>query len=85
MRCVIYRSGGWFIAARVQRTPSFVVFSRDTLVRYDFVYATNPHANYDVAPDGRLVVLEPLGDGQRVVVSNWRHVLRQAMQQGETP
>jgi len=76
---IIYRSGGWFIAARVQRTPTFVVVSRDTLMRDDFVYATNPHANYDVAPDGRLVVLQPLGDGQRVVVSNWRRLLRDAM------
>jgi serine/threonine-protein kinase len=76
---IIYRSGGWFIAARVQRSPTFVVVSRDTLMRDDFVYATNPHANYDVAPDGRLVVLQPLGDGQRVVVSNWRAVLRAAM------
>jgi Tol biopolymer transport system component len=76
---IIYRSGGWFIAARVERTPSFVVVSRDTLIPDDFVYATNPHANYDVAPDGRLVVLQPLGDGQRVVVSNWRRTLDSVM------
>jgi dipeptidyl aminopeptidase/acylaminoacyl peptidase len=78
---IIYRSGGWFLAARVQRTPTFAVLSRDTLMRDDFVYATNPHANYDVAPDGRLVALQPLGDGQRVVVSNWRAVLRATMAQ----
>ena len=33
------------------------------------------------SPDGRLVVLQPLGDGQRVVVSNWRAVLRATMAQ----
>jgi Tol biopolymer transport system component len=76
---IIYRSGGWFLAARVQRAPTFAVLSRDTLMRDDFVYATNPHANYDVAPDGRLVVLQPIGDGQRVVVSNFRRVLDSVM------
>ncbi len=80
---LIYRSGGWFIAARVQRTPTFAVISRDTLFRDEFVYATNPHANYDVAPDGRLVVLEPLGGGERVVVSNWRLVLDRLMTAAE--
>jgi len=76
---IIYRSGGWFIAARVQRTPTFAVVSRDTLLQDGFAYGASPHANYDVAPDGRLVVLQPFGDAERVVVSNWRAVLRAAM------
>jgi serine/threonine-protein kinase len=76
---LVYRTGGWFVSARVQRSPTFTVLSRDTLMRDDFVYATNPHANYDVAPDGRLVVLQPFGDGERVVVSNWRRVLDSLM------
>lgn len=76
---VIYRSGGWFLRARVQRTPTFAVTERDTLLRDDFINATNPHANFDVAPDGRLVALRSTSEGERVVVSNWRRTLRAAM------
>jgi hypothetical protein len=66
----------------VRSTPTFGVVSRDTLFRDDYVYATNPHANYDIAPDGRMVVLQAIAEGERVVVSNWRQVLRRAMQAG---
>jgi serine/threonine-protein kinase len=79
---LIYRAGGWFISARIQRSPRFAVVSRDTLFRDDYIYATNPHANFDVSPDGRrLVVLAPLTQGELVVVTEWRRLLRAAMAQ----
>lgn len=71
--------------ATVYLAPTFGVISRDTLFRDDYVYATNPHANYDVAPDGQIVVLQPMAEGKRVVVGNWRQVLRRAMRPAETP
>ena len=78
---LVYRSGGWFVSARVRRTPDFAVVSRDTLFRDEYIFATNPHANFDITPDGGVVALQPTSTGERVVVSNWRAVLRAAMAQ----
>ncbi|HRP08034.1 MAG TPA: protein kinase [Gemmatimonadales bacterium] len=78
-RRLIYRSRGWFISAEVRSEPSFTVVRRDTLFRDTFVNATNPHANFDVTRDGRLVVLQATSEGERAVVTNWRKVLREAM------
>jgi hypothetical protein len=45
-----------------------------------YAFAPNPHANYDVMPDGsHFVFLEPASEGSMVVVSNWRAVLRERM------
>lgn len=36
------------------------------------MFAPNPHANYDVMPDGRhFVFLEPAGTGDMIVTANW--------------
>jgi hypothetical protein len=83
---LIYRTGGWFIAARVQTAPTFAVLARDTVSRDEYVYATNPHANFDVSLDGRhLVALRATARGERVVVTEWRQVVRQAMRAASSP
>jgi pimeloyl-ACP methyl ester carboxylesterase len=71
-------------AAELRTTPSFGVVARDTVLADPYVFATNPHANYDVFPDGaHFVFLEPDHWSEMVVVANWRAVLRARMAGGE--
>ena len=54
--------------------------SRDTVLADRYMYASNPHANYDVMPDGKhFIFLEPDNTGELIVVSNWTPVLRARM------
>ena len=65
------------MAASVRASPSFTVVKRDTVFADEFVFSVNPHANYDVMPDGRhFVFLKSERDGDLMVVSNFRRVLR---------
>ena len=42
-----------------------------------FTTDSNPHANYDVMPDGEhFIFLEPDNAGELIVVANWTLVLR---------
>lgn len=68
---LFYRGSGHFVVVTVSTTPSFHVVSRANFMTDRYVNAPAPHANYDVAPDGkRLLVLK--GDAQHlVVVHNW--------------
>lgn len=60
------------------------MLARDTMFADTYMFATNPHANYDVLPDGaHFVFLEPDQSGEMVVVANWRSVLRARMAGGE--
>jgi len=53
---------------------------RDTLFTDVYVPSTNPHANFDVAPDGaHLLLLKPVRRGEMIVVSNWSASLRARM------
>jgi serine/threonine-protein kinase len=71
-RRLFYRAARRFVAANVTTTPTFAVTSRDILFGDTFLTAAAPHANYDVTPDGkRLLVLEAVEDPQILVVSNW--------------
>jgi eukaryotic-like serine/threonine-protein kinase len=79
-RRLFYRGSGKLMAAEIRAAPSFSVIARDTVFADPYVFATNPHANYDVFPDGtHFVFLEPDHSSQMVVVSNWGTVLRARM------
>ena len=54
------------------------VTARDTVVRGGFELAINRgHASYDVMPDGRLVLMRPMENAQRLVVAHgWLDALR---------
>ena len=83
-RRIFYRGSGKLMAAAIRTTPSFSVIARDTVLADTYVFATNPHANYDVFPDGaHFVFLEPDHSSEMVVVANWRAVLRARMAGGE--
>ncbi len=70
-RHLFYRSSGHFVVITYAATPTFRVVSRGNFMNDRYLAALAPHANYDVSPDGkRLLVLK--GDRQRlVVVHNW--------------
>ncbi len=70
-RRIFYRSDGKFKVADVFTTPTFHVTSRADFMEDRYLRSPAPHANYDVAPDGkRLLVLE--GEPQRLrVVHGW--------------
>ena len=83
-RRIFYRGSGKLMAAEIRTTPSFSVIARDTVLADTYVFATNPHANYDVLPDGaHFVFLEPDHSSEMVVVANWRAVLRARMAGGD--
>lgn len=79
-RRLFYRGDGKLMAARVRGDPTFAVVARDTVFTDSYVFATNPHANYDVMPDGeRFVMLKSAGEGVLTVVVNWGEALRARM------
>ncbi len=62
----------------------FSAIARDTVLTDSYVFATNPHANYDAFPDGaHFVFLEPDHSSGMVVVVNWGAVLRARMAVGK--
>jgi Tol biopolymer transport system component/tRNA A-37 threonylcarbamoyl transferase component Bud32 len=80
-RRLFYRTGRDVMAATLQFGPTTaLVTKRDRLFEDRYAYAINPHANYDVMPDGeRFIFLEPVRDGNLIVVANWSSLLRAQM------
>ncbi|MEP6689382.1 MAG: hypothetical protein ABJC36_13610, partial [Gemmatimonadales bacterium] len=82
-RRLFYRGDRQLMAATIRPGPDFAVASRDTILADTYVYASNPHANYDVMPDGtHFVFLEADNTGELIVVANWTTVLRARMGKG---
>jgi serine/threonine-protein kinase len=76
-RTLYYRQGDALIAAAVSATPTFAVQSRRQLFVGPYE-ASGPHATYDVAPDGKhLLMLKAREDRAPVVmVLNWAAEVR---------
>ena len=76
-RRLFYRGGRDLMAAVIRPNPAFTVVARDSVLVDTYMYATNPHANYDVMPDGNhFIFLEADDEGELIVVANWTSVLR---------
>jgi serine/threonine-protein kinase len=56
------------VAAGVRTSPSFAVTGRKRLFPVRDIVATNPHANYDVSPDGKTFVMVRRSPAARIVV-----------------
>ena len=79
-RRLFYRGDGHLMAATIRPGPLLQVASRDTILTDTYVFAGNPHANYDVMPDGKhFVFLDGESTGDMIVVSNWDAVVRSRM------
>jgi serine/threonine-protein kinase len=69
---LFYRVDRRMMVANVTRGPSFAVSHRELVFEGDFLTSA-PHANYDVGPGGReLVMIAPASVGsQLIMVRNW--------------
>ena len=84
-RRLFFRGDGQVVAAAIRTDPGFSVTARDAVFADGYAFAANPHANYDVMPDGtHFIFLEPASEGSMVVVANWRAVLRERMAEAAT-
>lgn len=65
------------MSVAVRLTPEFSVTSRDSLFTGTYPFPFN-HANYDIAPNGKeMLLLKSIdADQQRVFVYNWSGELR---------
>jgi len=71
-RRLFYRSGGRLMAATLDTADGVHVVSRDSLFADVYQYAPNPHANYDVMPDGtHFLFLKAVSEGNMIVATNW--------------
>ncbi len=76
-RRLFYRGSGHIMAATVATGPGFAIAARDSVLVDRFLYAANPHPNWDVMPDGkRFVFLQATDAGEVTVTANWLPVLR---------
>jgi len=75
-RRIYYRSGAQMMVSDVRSLPGFAVISRKSLFAWRGVPDLG-HANYDVAADGKLLmVLSGEQDSGMVVIRNWADKLR---------
>jgi serine/threonine-protein kinase len=72
-----YRHNDEFLAATLATKQGLAVAGRETLFKGDYPVTTG-HANYDVAPDGKhLLLLRPVSDSVRaIVVYDWASEFR---------
>ncbi|MEO6055393.1 MAG: protein kinase [Gemmatimonadales bacterium] len=76
-RRLFYRGERQLMVAVIRPGTAFTVVARDTVLADTYMYASNPHANYDVMPDGtHFIFLQPDNAGELIVVANWTSVLR---------
>ncbi len=77
---LFYRSDSKFMSARVAAGATFAVAGRDTVFVDDYVYAANPHPNYDVLPDGEhFLFLKAASEGNMIVAANWGSIIHERM------
>jgi hypothetical protein len=73
-----YANTGRLEAATLAFAPAFAVTARETI--FETGMSSPPtHANYDITPDGkRFVTFKSTGgDGQLIVVHDWKYELRE--------
>ena len=84
-RRLFYRDGRHLVAASVTTSPSFAVTGRTELFADEYVFAQAPHANYDVAPDGRFLMVKGTASQRLSVVYGWLSELRSRMHAAGAP
>jgi serine/threonine-protein kinase len=79
-RRLYYRGDGHLMVATLASTGTLAVAARDTVLTDVYQYALNPHANYDVAADGRhFIFLQAVGQSSVIVATNWTSLIGPAM------
>jgi len=76
-RRIFYRDGRHLIAADVTTSPAFAVTGRTERFADEYVFAQAPHANYDVSPDGKRLLMVKSAEAPKLfVVYGWLNELR---------
>ncbi|MGE5732241.1 MAG: protein kinase domain-containing protein, partial [Gemmatimonas sp.] len=70
-RRLYYRSNGHFVVASIATTPKFRVTSTANFMDDNYRPFGAPHANYDVSPDGKKLLVVKGETPRLVVVHNW--------------
>ncbi|HVX38158.1 MAG TPA: protein kinase [Gemmatimonadaceae bacterium] len=70
-RHLFYRGHGQFVVVTFATTPSFHVIAQHDVMPDSYLLTVAPHANYDVSPDGRKLLVLKGGRQQLVVVRDW--------------
>jgi len=78
-RRLFYRSNGHFVEASVSTTPTFRVTSTANFMDDTYRPFGAPHANYDVSPDGKKLLVVKGETPRLVVVHNWWSEARRRM------
>jgi eukaryotic-like serine/threonine-protein kinase len=80
-RELFYRDGaaGWLVALRIERAPELRVTAREKLFEVSDLEAANPHANYDVAPDGRFIFVRQMRATELIYIQNWVDLAKRAV------
>ncbi len=69
---IFYRDGRHVVAASVSKAGGFTVTGRTDLFADTYAFAPNPHANYDVSPDGtRLLMVRSTRTPEYDIVYGW--------------
>jgi serine/threonine-protein kinase len=85
-RTIYYRDGRHLMAASVSPGDRIAVTNRTELFPDNFRFAQAPHANYDVAPDGkRFLMTRNSRTPEYQVVFGWGTELRERMRVGGAP
>jgi len=82
---LFYRTGSWMMAATVETEPDFRVIGREKLFEDKYLYVTVMR-NYDVAPDGRFLMIKEPQEGTLTaihVVTNWFEELERLVPSSE--
>ena len=75
-RRLFYHAEGKFKVAEVATAPAFRVVSRTDFLNDVYLPTPAPHANFDVAPDGKTLLVLKGAQEQLVVVHGWAAELR---------
>lgn len=79
-RRLLYRSNGQFVVASISTTPTFRVTSTANFMDDTYRPFAAPHANYDVSPDGKKLLVVKGETPRLVVVHRWWAEVRQRLQ-----
>ena len=79
-RHLFYRSHGHFVVASISTTPAFRVISTANFMDDTYRPYGAPHANYDVSPDGKRLLVVKGETPRLVVVHNWSAEVKRQLQ-----
>ncbi len=81
-RRIFYRAEGKFRVAEVSASPTFRVVSRHDFMVDGYLTSPAPHANYDVAPDGKSLLVLKGEAADLLVVHGWISEVRAKLAEG---